>query len=318
MHDIQTHHFPQYQTAFADLSPLHGSVRAVLAGTAPGRLRVDDPDDSSAALLEGPEGLYLGGRPSTDRDYAGLRAAIPDWAYLYPSVGWQGHLHLALPHAHMQAHDRVHLVAAVEVRPLPALPAGLVLAPETDGPITCAVLFDGAVVARCQPDLRVGDYIELGVWTRADMRRLGLARAVVQSCIDLAARAGIARIGWHCHASNRGSLRVAEQVGFVLAGHYRAWSASLPAENEGDLSPDACRVLAPAFEAGRHDIGWLDFHAACAWAQAGEAERALMALERLVAGPWQGEADWLETSWALAPLRPHGRFEAAVVHQRRK
>ena len=42
-------------------------------------------------------------------------------------------------------------------------------------------------------------------------------------------------VGWHCHASNAGSIRIAEASGFRLRGQYLGYSSNLPAENVGDL-----------------------------------------------------------------------------------
>ena len=65
-------------------------------------------------------------------------------------------------------------------------------------------------------------------------------------------------------------------------------------------------------------MDWLDFHAACAWAEAGDDERAIAAVERLVASGWEGRADWLAGHWALARLRSERRFIQALERQARK
>ena len=68
----------------------------------------------------------------------------------------------------------------------------------------------------------------------------------------------------------------------------------------------------PHFDHAALSIGWMSFHAAGAWAQAGERDRALDAVEHLVASGWDGNPDWLAGNWALAGLTAEPRFIAAV------
>ncbi len=274
---------------------------------------MDQLDRPTAILLEGPEGLYLGGHPMASTDYKALAEAIPAWAYLYPSQAWQTSLHLALPHGHFLRHERLYLMTDPRTAPYAELPEGLLLRSEAGLSLACEILIEGEVVSRSLEDIHVGNRAEIGVWTRPDIRRKGLGSLVVRATLARAAAAGITEVGWHCLATNRGSLAVAQRAGFRLANAYFAWSASLPAENAGDLEPQAWRDHAERFERGRGDLAWLDFYAAEAWAQAGMADRALAAIERLVASDWQGEARWLQESWALAPLLGHPRFEAALA-----
>ncbi len=318
MQELQQPDFLIAEPLFGQLSQLHGSIAAVLSAADDGQVWVDDPVEPTCALLAGPEGYYLGGQPRPGRDYHGLRAAIPDWAYLYPAAAWLAAPDLALPHPYMQRHPRLFLSLAPKAGADLPLPEGFSLSPGHDGALSCAILADGVVVAHCRPDLRVGDYVEFGVWTRPELRRRGFAGAALRCSLNLAVASDVARVGWHCHASNLGSIAVAQRAGFVEMATYAAFSASLPAENAGDLPPETCRALAAAFEAGRLDMDWLDFHAACAWAEAGDDERAIAAVERLVASGWEGRADWLAGHWALARLRSERRFIQALERQARK
>lgn len=318
LYEIEQCDFAAYSGFLDDLAHLHGSVAAVLNGSVPGRLWVDQPEGPTAILLDGPEGLYLGGQPSADEDYAALREMIPGWAYLYPSADWQGHLDMALPHRHFLRHERLYLAVDPRLAAKADLPKGLTLQPDPGGSLGHEILIDGVVAARTVEDLRVGSRIEIGVWTHPERRREGLANLVVKATLDYAAGAGVDLVGWHCLSSNRGSLAVAQKSGFQIISTYCAWSAKLPAENVGDLMPLDCRAFAEVFEKGRAEVGWLDFHAAEAWAQAGELGRAVEAIERLVAGGWPGQADWLWENWALKSLHGDPRFEAALAIQARK
>ena len=299
---------------FADLAPLHGSVRAVLGGTAEGEVLVDSETNPSLAILRGPEGVYLAGEP-TPAAAAAAREELDGWEYVIADPHLDAVIGTLLPHPYMLPHQRVRLAASPTYAPRPPLPDGYTYAPG-DEPLAVNILQDDKIVAQCTPDLAIGTYAEIGISTDPDHRRKGLATAAVLAELSAASAAGFAEIGWHCLASNRGSLTVARAAGFVETHRYQAYAEILPAENAGDLSPAACRIHAERLEPGVADYIWLGFHVAGAWAQAGETERALAAVERLVASHWLGRAEWLEAHWSLAPLRTEPRFIAAVAAHR--
>ena len=299
---------------FADLAPLHGSVRAVLGGTAEGEVLVDSDTNPTLAILRGPEGVYVAGEP-TPGAAAAAHEELDGWEYVIADPRLDAVIGTLLPHAYMQPHQRVRLAASPANAPRPPLPAGYTYAPG-DEPLAVNIMHGEQVVARCAPDLAIGTYAEIGISTDPDHRRKGLATAAVRAALSAASAAGFTEIGWHCLASNRGSLAVARAAGFVETHRYRAYAEILPAENPGDLTPAACRMHAERLEPGVTDHVWLGFHVAGAWSQAGETERALAAVERLVTSGWQGRAEWLEAHWSLAPLRTEPRFIAAVAAHR--
>lgn len=299
---------------FADLAPLHGSVRAVLGGTAEGEVLVDCETNPTLAILRGPEGVYLAGEP-TPAAGAAAREELDGWEYVIAGPRLDAVIGTLLPHAYMLPHQRVRLAASPANAPRPPLPDGYTYAPG-DEPLAVNILHDGETVAHCTPDLAIGTYAEIGISTDPEHRRKGLAAAAVRATLAAASSAGFTTIGWHCLASNRGSLAVARAAGFVETHRYRVYAEILPAENAGDLSPDACRIHAERLEPGVADHIWLGFHVAGAWAQAGETQRALSAVEQLVAAHWLGRAEWLEAHWSLAPLRTEPRFIAAIATHR--
>jgi len=296
---------------FSELAQTHGSVRAVLADPGIGRILLDDSQDPGAGLIWGPEGLYLGGAPRAGGDYASLSSAIEGWAYLYVSPAWKPALSALLPGDYRVPHARIRLLALAPPRCPKPLPQDYLITPMAE-PLGFAVTHEGQIVSRCSADMIVGHYAEIGVWTHFGHRRKGLARAAAAASLGAAFESGIEEVGWHCLASNKGSLAVADALGLSFEQPYTAFSASLPAENVGDLSASECRQLAVHFDAGAKHIHWLGFHAAAAWALAGEEERALDAVEALIAGAWSGEVSWLQTHWALQKLQGEPRFKAAI------
>lgn len=309
--------YPRVATLLEGLAERHGSVPAVLAGTAAGRVRVDDIASPRAVLLDGPEGLYLGGAPFAELDWAALRGAIHPFAYLYPDDAWLPVIDRALPHRFMRRHQRVTLsldLGAVANHPPPSADR-FALRPMADG-VGAEVVEGDIVVAHCHEDMVVGDRVEVGIWTDPRFRRQGLARLAVAGAIAEAQRLGLKRMGWHCLASNAGSLHVALSSGFAIVAEYEAFGAYLDAENLDDLKTSQWLDLARHFEAAAAELPTLGICAAQAFSCAGRPDDALAALERLVATNWNGKAAWLEQSWALAPLHNDPRFERIVARQR--
>lgn len=55
---------------------------------------------------------------------------------------------------------------------------------------------------------------EIGIQTRPEYRRQGLAAITAAAAVEYALNNGFAQVGWHCNADNEGSWKTAEKVGF--------------------------------------------------------------------------------------------------------
>lgn len=290
---------------------IHLSVSAVIEGSAEGEILVDSPEFPTFAVLDGPEGTYLlsNGELSNMAAQA-LADHLDDWVYLHvpdntPPAS-------ALPNAYMLKHPRLVFSLPLEAVSPVALAQGYVMRPEADG-FGHRIFFGEQEVSRCLPDVILGSRAEIGVWTHPDHRHRGLAGNALRATLLAAKESGITRMGWHCHASNRGSIALALSVGASEPVVTHAFSASSPAENGSDLSPAEWQRLGSHFLAGREEISWLGFHAACALAAAEETASALDAVDRLVEDRWHGQPSWLVHNWALARLADHPRMLAAIA-----
>jgi RimJ/RimL family protein N-acetyltransferase len=338
------------ETAYEAVRPLlvetigrHTQVAAILEGLIDGRIWVDDPDLPAIALVSDGEATWLAGDPGRLTQPEALRALIPAWTYFLPDDAWVQMLPIIWDNPFARPHPRLRF-ALIEAVAAAAPPDGFDVLPvnqqtaadhpairelaedesgrwrSLDAFLDCGVgyvvLHDGAVVSHCLADCVVGNRAELGVGTEAGFRRLGLGRAVAIAAANDCRRRGIVDVGWHCHASNAGSIRIAEAAGFRLQSHYFGYSSNMPAENAGDLSLAALRDWAVHLEAAAATVHWHGFHAAAAWTLAGEPGRALVCLERLVAAGWRGRPEWLEQHWAFAAVRESAAFRAIVARQR--
>lgn len=312
--ELPVHAFGSVAPLFADQT-MHLSVAAVLAGSAEGAVYVDDIAAPRLAVLEGPEGYYIGRDTSSAAARGGIDEIIPPWAYVYaPPQEEHGIPSTAQIYPCMLRHPRVCLTLDLSRWEAPPTPHGndYLVEVTSEG---VSILKETGIVAWCRRDVILHERAEIGVGTSAAFRRLGLAKHAAAVYLQFLQGEGIRSVGWHCHLSNRGSRRLAESLGFIPLRQYYAFSASLPAENPGDLETSELEAFGHHFAEAATNVNWLDFHAAAAYAQAGRTDLALTCLERLVTGNWQGQASWLVAHWALAPLAGEPRFQACVTEQ---
>lgn len=64
---------------------------------------------------------------------------------------------------------------------------------------------------------------EIGIQTREEYRRRGLAAIAAAAAVEHALFNGFAQVGWHCDAENTGSWKTAEKVGFHKERDYRQY-----------------------------------------------------------------------------------------------
>ncbi|MCW3982115.1 MAG: GNAT family N-acetyltransferase [Candidatus Bathyarchaeota archaeon] len=76
------------------------------------------------------------------------------------------------------------------------------------------------VVSWSIADCVSGNACEIGIHTRQDYRRRGLATLTAAAAIDYCLSHGFTSVGWHCDEHNLGSRGVAEKVGFELERRY--------------------------------------------------------------------------------------------------
>jgi GNAT superfamily N-acetyltransferase len=345
MRKLEADRYPVTQGLLAELSTSNLSVAAVLAGTAPGQVWADDPDDPRVVLISSPEGYYLAGDAQHAASYATIKGVLPHHAYLIlDPPAWADVLDQIWVNRAARRHPRLHLL--LETFRLPhwrsLVPPGYQLTPvdrdllaltdlKNHGHVAewvggwhsvddfvqngfgyCLVRGD-TIASWCIADTVLEERCEMGVTTDAGHRRRGLAAVVVSAAVEQCLERGFTEIGWHCLRSNAGSVAVGRKVGFEIERAYDGYSPFLPAENPADLTVDEYRDWALHYERVTGEGLGYSFHAAEAWAMAGEPERALAYLRRLAEMGWQGRPEWLEHNWRFASLRDHPAFCAVLA-----
>jgi len=82
------------------------------------------------------------------------------------------------------------------------------------------MLHDKKIVSWSVTDCVSGNAYEIGIHTREDYRRQGLATLTAAATVDYCLSNGFRFVGWHCDEYNMPSIKVAEKVGFKLERKY--------------------------------------------------------------------------------------------------
>ena len=84
-------------------------------------------------------------------------------------------------------------------------------------------LHGNTVVSWSVADCRSGTRCEIGIHTKPDYRRQGLAAITAAAAVDYAFAKGLTEVGWQCDADNMGSQKTAERVGFLHERDYQQY-----------------------------------------------------------------------------------------------
>jgi RimJ/RimL family protein N-acetyltransferase len=334
MEKVDPRHYRAIQQLFATFLPIHFSIGALLAGDARGEVWVDDLRDPQVGYAITTEGYYLVGNSAKEEVFPALRNLIPHFAYLVvDSEGWENVLGAIWNNPFARKHIRWNYqFDGFQVQDWrDGLPPGFKLVPIDQVLLSQSglqnfhqikqrlaewknvedflqrgfgncIIHEQAIVSRSMVDCVSGNQCELGVGTDSGYRKRGLATVVVAETVKEGLSRGYTQIGWHCLASNQGSMAVAEKVGFRRVKQYIAFSSELPAENPGDLSAEEYVEWAKHYERASQIRLEYALYAAGAWALSGNVQKALANLERLTDGPWQGKVEWIERNWMLSSL----------------
>lgn len=344
MHKLESEQYNLAQPLFSELAQFNLSVAAVLNHTVPGEVWVDNLDSPRVGFATTPEGHYLAGDVKHQESYARLKEIIPLYAYLiFHPEQWEGVVDQIWTNPIARRHPRQYFRFQHQRIPnwRDLVPDGFQLVRvdqdilqrtdlENHNAVTdwvdnwfstddflehgfgfCIICGD-TIASWCLADCAYHTQCEIGIETDSRYRRRGLATLVVAATVDYALSIGFDQIGWHCLRSNAGSIGVAQKVGFAKVRDYFAYSPYLPMESASDMTPDDYREWALFYERAAETALWTCFHAAEAWALAGDPTRALSNLQRLIEGGWKGKPEWLQDNWVFDSMRGTTEFQAIV------
>jgi RimJ/RimL family protein N-acetyltransferase len=147
----------------------------------------------------------------------------------------------------------------------------------------CLVSSD-EIIGWCLSEYNTGHRCEVGIATRSDYQRQGLATLMTAAFVDLARSKDVARVGWHCNATNAASARTALRAGFEKVADYPVFfgwfdAATNLAGNGYFAHGQGAYAEALSFYERAFALGdvpdWAYWGAACDAAMVGQAEQAL-------------------------------------------
>lgn len=350
---------PRLAALYAPLD-IHLPVFAVLAGEAAGEVLADDDANPTAALLRCKSRFYLAGNPLNTRFnqrlyeaflqiYAGEIPGLDEFSICF-SAGWgpvlEEILKARLPlnvqrqYYEIDAHPTDWQKEAFPGITLRAADKDLLTSPLEDlddlreemcserasvdeflqksfglCPVT-----EESLVGWCLSEYNLPQRCEIGIATLPPYQRRGIAAWVTLAFVDEACRRGIARVGWHCYASNIPSGATALKAGFHKVVDYPAIIGIIdPTVNLGAHGntyfwqgqyENALTWYRQALQSAGAPA-WISWNAGCAAARCGLHEEAFRLLHGALDGGFE-DAERLSTSPHFESLRSLPGWDALI------
>lgn len=263
-YELAKSEFENVRPLFEDLK-YQLTTSAVLDGSSPGRVFVDDTSLPSAAFMHTVEGYFLAGSPKNEKFCEGLKEHVEtiirtrktmrpdeeDLFFGFSPDSWMDKFDfiftmrppLDCPRRHyicmkLELDWRAMIPKGYEVRRVDwnLLNDSKISIPEhmtewmklnwssiesfmKNGFGFCTIHEDN-VVSWSIADSVSGNHCEIGIRTKPEYRRRGLATVTAAAAVDYCISNGYSQIGWHTDEHNYGSIGVAEKVGFVKERDY--------------------------------------------------------------------------------------------------
>jgi len=184
------------------------------------------------------------------------------------------------------------------------------------------VLHENQIVAQCTADCYAGEQIDIGIITVPAYRRKGLAAIATAATVEYCLTHSFKAVGWHCNAENIGSWKTAEKVGFKRNREYAYYFYIYDLVNHWaelgwmHFQRKAYDKTVQYYEqvfAARDDNPNYYFHlAALAWANLGDAQKALHHLNAAVDHGWT-HAEWTQQQPGFAILHDLPEWEQVLA-----
>jgi len=170
------------------------------------------------------------------------------------------------------------------------------------------------ILSWCLVDCIVDDKIEIGITTDNDYKRKGLGAIVVAATVNASMSKGISDIGWHCVDTNIGSIKTAEKVGFKKIKTYSCFTPFPPIENVTDLNKEQWTEWALYYEEMnklKPNYYWL---AAKCWAKASNMKNAIKNIKILAESGQVWFAQYFPHSEEFYPFKGDPEWEKLIKY----
>ena len=141
---------------------------------------------------------------------------------------------------------------------------------------------DNKIVSMSLVDCIVDNRIEIGVKTEKEYRNNGLGAIACAATISASILNGIERIGWHCVDTNIGTIKIAEKLGFKLIKKYSSFTPYPPIENDTDLTKEQWSDWARYYTEMNDVQPYYYWLSAECWAKASNMEQTIENIKKLI------------------------------------
>jgi GNAT superfamily N-acetyltransferase len=335
IHRIKREDYERVRSILGELAEIHLNSIAVLDGSCPGEVYVDDVASPRTVYLISGVLHYLAGVTDNNAFNAAVNAALPRdrlFVLLCDLAAWGGTLDVVLRDTYaVQAASRYYCLEQLRIPDWQErIPDGFAMR-RVDAELLAENLengddvVDGFLGTWHSPDAFLGhgfgfclvrdakivswslaDYVhnnrcEIGIQTVGDYRRQGLGTLTAAATAAHAVAEGFSTVGWHCWANNVGSIGVAENVGFRRTADYDVFINHWPAINVTDMTQQEFQAFARSyerqFEARPPTSGFPHIVAAKAWALGRDRQGCFRHLNEAVDLGWLRGIDHLRKIW---------------------
>jgi hypothetical protein len=189
-------------------------------------------------------------------------------------------------------------------------------------------LHGNKVVSWSLADCTSGRLCEIGIHTRSDYRRKGLAAISAAAAVDDALFNGYTQVGWQCNEDNIGSYKTAEKVGFERVKqymmHFAMWSSVQELAQKAWFAfkdqryQDCADVHAKLFAITGDDVpSYITFIEARAQAALGQNDQAIELLNKAIDKDWS-YVDSAKECQEFDTLRGTLEWDAALIRLQEK
>jgi RimJ/RimL family protein N-acetyltransferase len=311
------------------------SVFSVIAGIIPGEIYVDNQEHPKSALIKTPECNLLAGCANNSGFNAEVKELLDFWDHVtFDTAQWDEKIHGVHKNRFIRKYKRMYYVlnklkyqdyandlkCQYKLEKIDACKIQESVKKNSErirdwienwgsndnfnqNGAGFMVSDEDNIVSWCLADCAYDNKIAIGINTDENYRKKGLGAIAAAAVIDYCLSKGIEEIHWLCVDSNKGSIALAEKLGFTLKKEYFSYTPYPPIENEDDLSPSQWEEWAIYYqEANKLEPKFFIDEAHC-WAKAHKVEGTINSLKGHIESGMKLSAD------KLSQHRTYSRFK---------
>lgn len=244
------------------------SIFSVLEGIMPGEVYVDRLNEPTATFIKTSECNLIAGNPSNADFNRSISSELDFWDQITPdSTDWYKEIPKIHLNKFVREYKRRHYILAAEdfLKRKSELPAGFYLKKAEPNELksmnlentedvlewidgwgseetfikhgTGFVIHNGStIVSWSIADCSIGDKIAIGIHTDKKFQGQGFGIQVASKTVEDCLENGYKSVEWLCVDSNKGSIAIAEKLGFNYNNEYISYTSYPPIENMLDLT----------------------------------------------------------------------------------